>query len=48
MKNRTLHYLIRFMVGEDAPSEIDLRTRERRSPSDHYPVLVHIKAESAQ
>ena len=22
MKNRTLHYLIRFLVGEDAPSEI--------------------------
>ena len=34
--------------GKDAPSEIDLRTRERRSPSDHYPVLVHIKAGSAQ
>ena len=34
--------------GKDAPGEIDFCEKERRSPSDHYPVLVHLKAEAAQ
>lgn len=29
--------------GNDAPSEIDFEVRDRRSPSDHYPVLVHME-----
>lgn len=29
--------------GNDAPSEIDFEARDRRAPSDHYPVLVHME-----
>ncbi len=29
--------------GNDAPSEIDFKERDRRAPSDHYPVMVHME-----
>lgn len=29
--------------GNDAPSEIELNKRDRRAPSDHYPVMVHME-----
>ncbi len=29
--------------GNDAPSEIDFKERNRRAPSDHYPVMVHME-----
>ncbi len=29
--------------GNDAPSEIKFKERDRRAPSDHYPVLVHMQ-----
>lgn len=29
--------------GNDAPSEIKFEKRDRRAPSDHYPVMVHME-----
>ncbi len=29
--------------GNDAPSEIKFEVRDRRAPSDHYPVMVHME-----
>ena len=29
--------------GKDAPGEIDFIKKERRAPSDHYPVMVHME-----
>lgn len=29
--------------GNDAPSEINFKERDRRAPSDHYPVMVHME-----
>lgn len=29
--------------GKDAPSEIKFEERDRRAPSDHYPVMVHME-----
>ncbi len=31
--------------GNDAPSEIEFEERDRRAPSDHYPVMVHMEYE---
>ena len=30
--------------GNDAPGEIEFKRYDRRAPSDHYPVMVHLKA----
>lgn len=42
MKNRTLHYLIRFLVGEDAPSEIVESIGYTNDPNrfDKYNVVI--------
>ena len=32
MKNRTLHYIIRFLVGDDVPSELVKRSGTRLIP----------------